>query len=166
MIEYSDFECPFCARFTRQTLPGILHDYVETGRVALAFHHLPLDIHPQARAAAAASMCVAQQDKFWRFQELLFQRQPDLSPDSLEYAARTVGADLGLYRSCVRVDSSDTIEASIKSAQNIGIRTTPTFVIGRLRAGKRVAASAVIVGSRPAQEFAQALDKAIRESRQ
>lgn len=76
MIEYSDFECPFCGRFYSQTLPTIQSEYIDTGKVKLVYKHFPLrSIHANAQKAAEASICAAEQDKFWDYHDKLFSAQ-------------------------------------------------------------------------------------------
>ncbi len=73
LVEYSDFECPFCARFSTQTLPQILEEYVNSGKVRIAFKHFPLPFHASAQKAAEASMCAGEQGKFWEYHDKLVE---------------------------------------------------------------------------------------------
>src|SRR5215510_15815847 len=75
LIVYSDFQCPFCARFGKDSLPGIQARYVKTGRVLVAFRQFPLNIHAFARKAAEASLCAGKQGRFWEMHDQLFLHQ-------------------------------------------------------------------------------------------
>ncbi|MAG59278.1 hypothetical protein CMO96_00610 [Candidatus Woesebacteria bacterium] len=74
LVEFSDFECPFCSRFYSTTLPQIEQNYVDTGKILFAYKHLPLtQIHSNAQSAAEASLCAADQGKFWEYHDRIFQ---------------------------------------------------------------------------------------------
>ncbi|HYA49988.1 MAG TPA: thioredoxin domain-containing protein, partial [Streptosporangiaceae bacterium] len=75
VYEISDFQCPYCGEFARQTLPDIEREYVVTGKVKLIFVNMPLPIHPNAEPAAELAMCAARQHKFWQMHDLLFRHQ-------------------------------------------------------------------------------------------
>lgn len=88
MIEFSDFQCPFCARYTSQTFPQIKKEYIDTGKVRAVFKNFPLPFHSDAQKAAEAGECAAEQGKFWEYKEKLFQNQSNLSVSDLkEYAS-------------------------------------------------------------------------------
>ena len=72
IIEFSDFECPYCARFFQDALPELRAKYIDTGKVRLAFRHLPLPMHQRARAAAEAAECARRQSRFWEFHDQFF----------------------------------------------------------------------------------------------
>lgn len=74
LTEYSDFQCPFCNRFFRETEPLIIREYVDTGKIKFVYKHYPVDaIHPQASRAALASECANEQGKFWEYHDILFR---------------------------------------------------------------------------------------------
>ena len=78
IIEFSDFQCPFCSRFFQQTLPQIEKDYIDTGKVKFVYRDLPLDnLHPNARPAHIAAECADEQGKFWDYHDVLFEKQSD-----------------------------------------------------------------------------------------
>ena len=105
VIEYSDYECPFCGRF-HPTMEQIMEEYGESGQVAWVYRHFPLDqIHKQARPAAEASECVAElggNAKFWEYSKVLFENSPEsLSTDNLKSNAVGIGIDEAAYTECV-----------------------------------------------------------------
>ena len=78
MLEFSDFQCPFCGKFWRETLPQIKKDYVETGKVLFVYKDFPLrQIHPHAQQAAEAALCANEQGKFWEYHDTLFSKQTE-----------------------------------------------------------------------------------------
>lgn len=132
MIEYSDFECPFCARF-HPTTQQVLDEYGD--EVALVYRHFPLDaIHPKARPAAVASECIAElggNDAFWSFVDLVFADQTTLS--DLEALAVDSGVSAGAFNTCV--DSGkydDLVEEQLTTGQAAGVRGTPgSFIVNQ-----------------------------------
>ena len=90
IIEFSDFQCPFCERFYLDTLPQLKKDYIDTGKVQLAFRHFPIaSIHPNAKTAHEAAECANEQGKFWEYHDLLFQTQEQWSNLPLAQKATT-----------------------------------------------------------------------------
>ena len=133
VIEYSDFQCPFCKRAT-DMLPGILDQY--KNKVKLVFKQLPLPNHPWANDAAIASECAFDQgnDAFWKFHDLLFQKQKDITVEKSKEQFKTFAKDVGLntakFETCVNSpETATTVQNQIKEAQSLGISSTPTFVV-------------------------------------
>src|SRR2546427_8375547 len=94
LVEFSDYQCPFCQRFFATTLSAIKKQYVDTGKVRYVFRDFPLDqLHPQARKAAEAVHCAGEHGRYWEMHDLLFQNQKALAPLELTEHARTVGLD-------------------------------------------------------------------------
>ena len=132
VIEFSDFQCPFCGRFRSETFDQIKKQYIDTGKVKFVFRDFPLtSIHPMAQKAAEAAECADDQGKFWEYHDLIFERQASLSINSLkqwgvelELNANDFNKclDSGKYSSEVNKDASD--------AQGAGGQGTPFFIIG------------------------------------
>ena len=102
IIEYSDFQCPFCARFAIDTLPQIDKTYIATGKVLMAFRHLPLEaIHPFAVDAGASVECAGRQDRFWDMHDRLFQNPKQLDPNTLRGHAQALSLDIAAYDACL-----------------------------------------------------------------
>src|SRR3989475_12275816 len=94
LVEFSDYQCPFCQRFFATTLSAIKKQYVDTGKVRYVFRDFPLDqLHPQARKAAEAAHCARELGKYWEMHDVLFQNQKALALSQLAEHARTVGVD-------------------------------------------------------------------------
>ncbi len=133
IIEFSDFQCPYC-REAQPTIKQILKEYPE--EVRMTFKHLPLDIHDRAFASAQAAFCAGEQNSFWQYHDALFAAT-DFSPDALNKLAGTLGLKLDTFRECL---SSETSRAAVmkdlSEARRLGINSTPTFVVnGKLVRG-------------------------------
>lgn len=135
IVEFSDFQCPFCYRYFAGAFPKILNDYVATGKVYYSYYNFPLNIHPQAPKAAEASLCAGEQNKYWEYHDLLFANQNVWSGndnDSEVYAklAQSLSLDGGKFSQCLTsgkyasVVSEDTTAGEKKS-----ISGTPTLFI-------------------------------------
>ena len=135
LIEFSDFQCPFCAR-AHPVIQSLRERYPTQLRVI--YKHLPLEaIHPRARAAAEAAVCAEQQGKFWEYHDLLFATPGALSDEDLKGYASAVGLDMGAFGSCLQDPKrSERIESDMAEARAAGVTGTPAFVLnGRLLRG-------------------------------
>ena len=135
LVEYSDFECPFCGRL-HPTMQQLLSEY--DGQIRLVYRHFPLNsIHPNAQKAAEASECAAEQGKFWEYHDLLFANQQSLGTASLKIYAGQLGLGQNQFDRCL--DSSKyavKVSADQQDGQINGVTGTPgTFVNGQLVKG-------------------------------
>jgi protein-disulfide isomerase len=160
MIEYADFECPFCGKYAREVYPKILDEYVKTGKVKLFFRDLPLPMHPHAMAAAHAARCAGEQGKYWEMHDSLFAKQAALSDPALSDRAQTLGLDTSNFKDCFSSGKyADEIQKSLSEAEKLGVRGTPTFFLGTVDPnGDVVKIGKIIVGARPYETFKAALD--------
>jgi len=153
MVEFSDFECPYCKQFQETTFPLIKKNYIDTGKVRFIYKDFPLSqIHPRAQASADAAQCANAQGKFWEYADILFKQQPALADADLSRYATDMGLDTTAFQNCVK---AGTYRADIAADQQVGISVqvagTPAFAIN----GKR------IDGALPWEQFKQALDAAL-----
>ncbi|HQR48863.1 MAG TPA: DsbA family protein [Steroidobacteraceae bacterium] len=157
IIEYSDLQCPFCARFARETFPRIKSEYIDTGKVRYAVADFPLPMHPQAVPAAIALRCAGEQGQFWTYREQLYKDQMLLVPSLYELMAQQLGLDVTRFNDC-RNDPQQ--RAAVEAAYQYGARnkiaSTPTFVVGRVVDGQdRIE---VIEGAKPIDVFRKTID--------
>jgi protein-disulfide isomerase len=154
IIEYSDFQCPFCGTFARETLPKFREKYVRSGKVLLAFRHLPLsNIHPFAEKAAASAECAGRQGKFWQMHDELFRNQKQLDQPNLDKIAGRVGLDVGHFDTCLNGEVTNRINEDTVSAKSLGISGTPTFLIGTVQADGGVKIFRVVTGAQTLSAF-------------
>lgn len=138
IIEFSDLQCPYCRRFDQQTLPWLRREYIDTGKVRYESRDYPLEFHAQAMAAALLARCAAREGKFWELREAVYGVQGALATDGLELATKAVGLSPELRARCAGDDAATTqaIRAETAAAQAIGVRGTPSFLVGRVVNGK------------------------------
>ena len=135
IVEWSDFECPYCKRFL-PTLEQLLEEYPT--EVRLVFRHFPLHaIHPNAQAAAEAAVCAQDQGAFWELHDLMFEEQDTLAVDDLKDKAERAGLDAETFAACMEAeDTPDRVEADRRAGIEVGVNGTPAlFVNGRPLAG-------------------------------
>ena len=128
LVEYSDFECPFCSRFT-PTVDAVLENYPDDVRVV--YRHFPLrSIHAEAAPAANASECAAEQGKFWEFHDELFANQTNLSTATYSKIAKDLGLNLSKFDECVSSNKyASAVQEDEASAQAAGGRGTPYSIL-------------------------------------
>lgn len=164
ILEFSDFQCPFCRKFAQETLPALTKEFIDTGRVALAFRHFPIEsIHPTARAAAVAATCAAQQGKFWEFHDAVMAPPAGLDLAAVKQAEKSAGLEPKALEDCATERAQSAVDADLASARKLGLRATPTFLIGRLDAQGRLKVVNVISGARSLAEFRSAIEAADHE---
>ena len=154
VIEYSDFEGPYCNRFHQQTLPRLKAEYIDTGKVRYLFRDFPLSFHKKARPAHIAAHCAGEQGKFWEMHRAMFLNQKRLGPELFDEKMNALGLDATAFGECLRdPGSTRRLDAAIRSGDALNVRGTPTFFIGRLRDGK-VEDAVRISGAQPFGRFA------------
>lgn len=152
IVEFSDYQCPFCGRWFEQTLPQIEKEYIETGKVKLIFRDFPLSFHPEAQPAAEAAECAREQggdEVYFKYHDALFKGQASLSSATYEKIASEVGVDVAKFKECVSARKfQDEVEADFAAASQYGVSGTPTFFINGVK----------LVGAMPYASFKQAID--------
>ncbi len=159
MVEFTDYQCPFCARFEATTFPEIKKNYIDTGKLRLILRDLPLaDMHPFALKAAQSVRCAGDQGKFWEMKELVFKNQNKIDVDSLAGYAKDLSLNGDTFKSCM-ADGKHLKEIGdeTKYAQSLGITGTPTFILGKA-VGDSVEGR-VIVGAQPLAAFEAAINE-------
>lgn len=134
IVEFSDFECPYCQKLT-PTLNEVSEKYGE--RVQLSFRHYPLANHPNARKAAEASMCAAEQGQFWTMHDLMFEEQQQLDVPSLKEKAMRLGLNTEQFDGCLDSGQfADLVEEDFRAGVIAGVSGTPAlFINGRFISG-------------------------------
>jgi protein-disulfide isomerase len=152
MVEFTDFQCPYCAKFHATTYPALKKSYVDTQRMRYVSVDFPLEFHGLAFKAAEAAHCGDQQGQYFPVFDKLFQASPRIDPGSLVKIAEGLGLNAASFKECL---SSGAMEPKVRRglAQSaaLGIDGTPTFVIGRAEGG--VVRGRMIVGAYPIQVF-------------
>lgn len=145
IVEFADFECPYCAR-AHETVQAVMRNYGD--KVRLVFRHYPLSFHPKAPKAAEATACADEQGKFWAMHDSLFETQ-ELDESSLKAQARQVGLDEARFDDCLRSGRTGAVvKRDLAAGQQAGVSGTPAFFINGIQ----------LSGARPEDEFQQIID--------
>jgi len=160
IVEYSDFQCPFCGRFARETAPVLEREYVRKGLVRIEWRDFPY-LGPESTLAAHAARAAAAQDRFWQFHDAMYadQAAPNsgrITEDRLVEVAREVGLDLGRFRRDLAAEAgADAVQADFTEGQSIGVTGTPAFLVN----GRPV------MGAQPVEVFRELIDQGLAEAR-
>jgi protein-disulfide isomerase len=160
LIEFSDFECRYCARFALETWPDLERQYVETGKIRVAFLNAPGPSHAQAEKAAEAAECAGREGKFWEMRAAIFE-QGALAEARLRDVAASLGLEMGAFERCLAGEATAKVRADAAVAREVSLGGTPTFFVGILESDGQVRVIDRISGARPIADFQRALDKVV-----
>ncbi|MEK6900509.1 MAG: thioredoxin domain-containing protein [Nanoarchaeota archaeon] len=137
IIEFSDFQCPFCGKFFSESFPKIDEKYIKTGKVKMVFRDFPLEFHPEAEPAALAANCANEQGKFWEFHDLLFANQEALGDAKYKEWAQQLDLDQEKFVDCYKgLKYLDEVRSDLTDGQSYGVSGTPAFFVnGRMVSG-------------------------------
>ena len=148
IIEFSDYQCPYCQRWHEQVFNRLLQEYPE--QVRIVYRDMPLGGHPQAAPAAEAANCANEQDAFWPYHDKIFSYEYDLSRDTYLLYADELNLDMPLFTDCL--DSgryADEVAADLSYTRELGISSTPTFFINGI----------FVEGALPYESFKSIIDQ-------
>ena len=160
IIEYADFQCPFCRRFESQVYPNLRDSYIRTGKLKYYHRDMPLAFHQGAMPAARAVHCASEQGKFWEMHDSLLGDAASLTPADIDQRAGQLGLNVSKLDQCISSDRfADIIQRSISEASAMQVSGTPTFIIGTLDAdGNVMSVKKTVVGASPFEAFKAAID--------
>jgi len=185
IFEFSDYQCPYCARYEQLSRPTIVEKYVKTGQAKITFRDFPLSFHEYAQKASEAAWCAGEQGKYWEMHNALFAKQESgqsdaLSVDNIKKYASDLGLNAAAFASCLDSNKYQSrVLKNAQSSQDIGISGTPTVVIAKklpLKIDPNLVASEVqkgnyiipfdggtmIVGAQPASVYQTEIDKLLK----
>ncbi len=147
IVEFSDFQCPYCTR-GKTTVDEVLAKYGE--QVSVVFRHFPLPFHDRAIPAAEASECAREKGKFWEYHDALFANQQGLTDDDFAKYAKNVGLDAKEFKDCLASGrNAARVQKDLEDGKTVGMNGTPGFYINGI----------VITGAQPIEEFSKIIDK-------
>jgi protein-disulfide isomerase len=156
IVEYTDYQCPFCLRFHLSAYPDIKKNYIDTGKVRFFSKDLPLDFHPNAMRAAQSARCAGEQGKFWELRETMSANPDKLDMGHIMGFATDLKLDTQKFQDCVNSEKYKTsVQADVAEAMRVGANGTPAFVVGK-STGNGVDGE-LVVGAMPFAIFDQKL---------
>ena len=164
VIEFADFQCPFCGKYARETFPEIQRQYIDAGQAMYGYRHFPLvDIHPLARDAGKAALCAGDQQKFWPMHDRLLLDRHSLALADLMTDADHLGLDRARFDACLNAPAP-LLDEDIAEARRLGVIATPTFFVGTVEPDGNVRVTSKIHGARALPIFRSAFAEALRLS--
>ena len=152
LVEYTDYQCPFCQRFHNDAFAQIKTNYIDTGKIRFVTRDFPLSFHENAMKGAVAARCSAEQGKFWDFRHTLIVNASQLQTDRINDYAKNASLDVAKFKTCFESDKYKTaIDKDIAEGTVAGVTGTPAFVLGRVQNGKIEGIR--IVGAMPYAQF-------------
>ena len=160
IVEFSDYQCPYCRGFHEQVFPRLKKEYVDTGVAQFIHKDLPLNlIHPQALSAALAASCAGAQQRFWPMHDALYANNGRLASSLYPQLGRELGLDEAKFTACLGDPAREqAIMRDIVEAQKLGINGTPSFVIGNIQ-GDVLIVVRLAKGAASFEAFAQEIEK-------
>ena len=167
IIEFSDFQCPFCAKFHLETLPLIMNEYINEGQVKLVFRDFPIQsIHPNALPASLAAECANEQGKFKEMHDVLFENQKEWNKQSIDNVIITfnqyasgMGLDGNTFDSCLKNGKYvEEIQKDLNDGRTYGISGTPGFFVGNDQIG-----FIELKGAQPFENFKKVIDNQLQK---
>jgi protein-disulfide isomerase len=159
LVEFTDYQCPFCRQFHVNVFNELKKNYIDTGKVRFYSRDLPIDqIHPNAVRAAQAGRCAADQGQFWQLRDLMGASPDKLDLENLVAEAGSLKMDTKAFRTCVESQKyKEAVQTDVLEAMKIGADATPTFVLGK--STPQGVDGELIVGSQPYGQFVKAIGK-------
>ncbi len=165
LMEWSDFECPYCAKAATNLVPELERPYVQSGKVRIVFKHLPLKIHAHAQKAAEVAECAAGQGRFWAFHDWAFRNQGRLDLPQLQTQAGALGIQMATLDACMKDGAAIArVKLDLDQASRYQITGTPTWFVGVAQPNDTVRVTERFSGTRPLADVQRMLDTAIRNS--
>lgn len=150
IVEFSDYQCPFCGRFFQDTLPSIKKEYIETGKAKLVYKDFPLSFHENAQKAAEAARCAGEQSKYWEMHDKLFGNQESLGESNYKKWAREIGLNGEKFDDCLSTGKhAQEVKDDASYGAQLGVSGTPAFYIN----GRE------LVGAQPFSAFKKIIDE-------
>ena len=160
IVEFTDFQCPYCRKFYLRAYKELKKQYIDTGKLRFVLRDLPLGFHQYAKPAAISAHCAGEQDKFWQMHDALFEGGK-FTPTDIQGYAKTIGLENTAFKSCLASGRYDKgIKQDVTDASKAGITGTPGFVVGRTT--DNMVQGTLISGMRSFNTFKAEIDKLLK----
>lgn len=167
LVEFSDYQCPFCKRHFSNVYPILKKDYIETGKLRYVFRDFPIaGLHPQAQKAHEAAYCAGEQNRYWEMHDILFENSKDLSPPALKGYATKITLNEDQFNTCLESGKyAGEIDKEIAEGAAAGVNGTPAFFIGPSGSGEKITGT-LVSGAQPLARFKQVIDNFLKVGNQ
>lgn len=152
VVEFTDYQCPYCLRFSKTTFPPLKKKYIDTGKVRWVALNLPLSFHKDARKAAQGAHCAGEQGKFWEMRQTLFEHPKELGVQDLSRHAKLLSLNTDNFDACMKSDRHlAAIDKDASDARTVRLTGTPSFIIGKTASDQ--IEGKVVIGAQPLNVF-------------
>ena len=163
LIEYTDYQCPFCQRYHNDSFAQIKTNFIDTGKIRYISRDFPLPFHENARRSATAARCAAEQGKFWELRHTMIVNANQLQADKLGGYAQAASMDVPKFQACVDSDKyRAAIDKDIAEGSAAGVSGTPSFVLGRVENGQLQGVR--MVGAMPYAQFEAKIQDMLKQT--
>jgi len=166
LIEFSDYQCPYCKRHATAVMPSLIESYVDTGKLRFVMREYPIEnLHRRAIPTSEAALCAGDQGNYWGMHDALFTDQKANSDEDFQQMAAGLGLDAAAFKACMDSDKfMDQIRADMVEGQKLGISGTPSFVVGLTdpEDPSKVHLTKFIRGAQSLASFSAAIDELIK----
>ncbi len=163
VVEFSDYQCPYCRTFHTAVLPELKKNYIDTGKVLFVSRDAPMDFHPMAEPAAIAANCAGEQAAYYPMQEDLYLQQNRFGTEFYLELARKHGLDIKRFETCIHAPAQQQeVRRDAAYAAELGVEGTPTFFIGRIE-GEQLVDAVPVVGAQPYGAYMQWIERLLSE---
>lgn len=164
LIEFTDYQCPYCKRFYDTTFAALKEKYIDTGKLRFISRNLPLPFHSHAEGAALAAACAGDQDKYWQMRQSIFSNPHSLQAEDLSAYAKTHALNVEQFDTCMSEKTHlKKIQKDVADARAIGITGTPSFVLAR-NSGDIVEGEKII-GAQPLAAFEKHIEVLLKQTK-
>ncbi len=158
ILEFTDFECPFCARHHKQTFSKLDTNYVKTGKIQYIAMDFPLSFHRNAEAASITARCAGKQGQYWQMHHALFENQRQFSPSFFKAQAAELELDAEKFSDCINdPEQKALVQKDFNMGKRFGVSGTPAFFIGRIKDGVMTDLQS-LSGAQPYERFTRIVD--------
>jgi protein-disulfide isomerase len=157
IVEFGDFECPFCLRHAKETLPILKQKYIDRGMIRYAYVNTPLPVHPNAKLLAAAAICAGKQNQYWEMHDELIEKKPNTRSEVTNIAV-SLGLESLAFDACLTNGASEKqINTDLQQAKDLGLREVPCFAVGTIQPDGKVLVRKLIIGAQSVKVFERAI---------
>jgi protein-disulfide isomerase len=163
IVEFTDYQCPFCGKHANEVLPQIKKQLVDTGKVQYKVMDAPLSFHDKAKGAAIATLCAGEQGAYWPMHDTLFTKQRELGDAFYKTTAATLKLDAAKFDACLQdTKQAKAVDDVTAYASSINVNGTPSFFIGKI-SGDELVEVVQLEGARPYESFSQAVEQLLKK---